>query len=124
MAGNRETRKQKFRPGTLDDVEVLGRRVAARARRTREANTATGSQSYGTTGKVRKLEDVTLGGYGRRIDALESDVATLTGRLDDAAEQAATATANAADALRRVEALGKRVQALEARVGVLEGGKA
>lgn len=67
-----------YRPGTMDDLDYRQRLIARTARQAVEAARATGTQSYGTTAKVRR----------QKIDIVNA--------LDEAA-QAQDAAAGAAD---------------------------
>lgn len=51
-----------YRPGTLDDSDALRRRLGEIDRTAREASKPTGSNAYGTTGKLQFFDD---GGFAQ-----------------------------------------------------------
>ena len=50
----------KYKPGTIDDEDAVRRRLQSIERKADEANRPSGSNAYGTTGKLQNFESVNL----------------------------------------------------------------
>ena len=94
-----------YRPGTMDDLDYRQRLIARTARQAVEAARATGTQSYGTTAKVRnqKIDIVhALDESAQAQDAAAGAAKDAAGAADKAA-QAQDKAAAAADKAARAQ---------------------
>lgn len=76
----------KYKPGTIDDEDAVRRRLQSIERKADEANRPSGSNAYGTTGKLQGFEGVNLSNASQTADGLMS--ATDKKKLDGIAEGA------------------------------------
>lgn len=76
----------KYKPGTIDDEDAVRRRLQSIERKADEANRPSGSNAYGTTGKMQGFEGVNLSNASQTADGLMS--ATDKKKLDGIAEGA------------------------------------
>lgn len=111
-----------YRPGTMDDLDYQQRLIARTARQAVEAARATGTQSYGTTAKVRhQHDDIThaVDEASRARDVADraaykaADAAETAGEALDVAKDASNVADRAEMVARRVD--GSRVVAADAR---------
>lgn len=59
-----------YKPGTLNDDDVVKRKIEGISRVAREANRPTGSNAYGTTGKVQGFDGSGMEQYALPIHAV------------------------------------------------------
>lgn len=64
----------KYKPGTIDDEDAVRRRLQSIERKADEANRPSGSNAYGTTGKLQNFEGVNLPNASQTADGLMSAV--------------------------------------------------
>lgn len=111
-----------YRPGTMDDLDYQQRLLARTARQAVEATRATGTQSYGTTAKVRhQHDDIThaVDEAARARDVAEqaaykaADAAETAGEALDVAKDASNVADRAEMVARRVD--GSRLVSADAR---------
>lgn len=59
-----------YKPGTLNDDDVVKRKIEGISRVAREANRPTGSNAYGTTGKLQDLDGSGMEQYALPVHAV------------------------------------------------------
>lgn len=77
----------KYKPGTIDDEDAVRRRLQSIERKADEANRPSGSNAYGTTGKLQNFEGVNLPVASQTSDGL---MASADKRKLDGIAQGAT----------------------------------
>ena len=102
----------RWRPGTLDDGRVNASRRRLQAKRTNEANRASGSQPYQTTAKVKAFEGDLQTIDNKATEALQT-AETNSNRIDTLDARADAAETTLASQANRIDALAERADAIE-----------
>lgn len=84
----------KYKPGTIDDEDAVRRRLQSIERKADEANRPSGSNAYGTTGKLQGFEGVSITNATQTADGLMS--AADKKKLDGIAQNANKTTVDSA----------------------------